>query len=381
VLLGVEPALRWRAGRGAWRRWLAEVGLGAAATAALAWAGTLGVGGLVVRLAGLSGEDTLGALLPGVLGGALLAATALAWFQKRRSRVRARPGGEAASLAFETLAVLLLGLLAWGLGASVLGARAAGTTPLLWAAREGRHGLVARMLARGADPNAADAEGETPLLAALTGCGPRLTAPRLAVVEALLGAGADPDRVGRFDDTALTRAIGDDPALVETLLGRGADPDAPGARVAPLLRAAEWGRPAALALLLRHGAAVDARDAEGRTALMLAVAMSAWGDAAQERHRAAGQLLAAGARVDARDARERTPLHWAALGGDPELVRLLLEAGADRSRVDAWRRTPLEAIDGPARDALEGPTLASSPLKRDLGRRETIDRLLTERIE
>ena len=41
------------------------------------------------------------------------------------------------------------------------------------------------------------------------------------------------------------------------------------------------------------------------------------------------QCLAAGANVNARGWRERTPLHWAAITGDAEVVRILLTAGAD----------------------------------------------------
>jgi ankyrin repeat protein len=375
LLLALEP-IRQRRGRGS-GRWLAEVGAGAAATLGLLCAGTFGFAWLVVRFAGLRGENALGALFPGLLGGALLAVVALAWFQRRRSRRRARPPGEAPALALETLATLLLGLVAWGLGASLLAARSEGTTALIWAAREGRVGLVARLLAGGADPDAADARGETPLLAALRGCGPRITSPRLAVVEALLGAGADPDRVGRFGETALTRAIGDDPALVRAFLEGGADPDAPGARGAPLRQAAAWGRPTVVELLLEHGAGADVPDDDQRTALMHAVATSSWGSGAEARETTAARLIQAGARLDARDDRGRTPLHWAAVGGDPELVRLLLDAGADPSIEDGWGRRPLEAAGGPSRDALEGPALAASLSNPAPARRETLEALLS----
>jgi ankyrin repeat protein len=239
---------------------------------------------------------------------------------------------------------------------------------------------VAGLLERGADPDAADVRGETPLLAALRGCGWRALSVRLVVLERLLDAGADPDRSDDAGDAPLTRAVGGDPALVRALLAAGADPEAPGARVRPLLQASQWGQADAVELLLERGAAADARDPDGRTALMLAVVTRSYGDAADARRIAVTHLLRAGAGLDARDERGRTPLHWAAMGGDPGLVEVLTRAGADRKATDAWERTPLAAATARARDAVESLPLTSSGLARDPERRETLERLLAPSV-
>jgi len=56
-------------------------------------------------------------------------------------------------------------------------------------------------------------------------------------------------------------------------------------------------------------------------------------------------LLEAGAAVEARDQEGRSSLHWAALGGDLEVVELLLRAGASRAAVDLRGRTPEAVLD------------------------------------
>jgi len=54
------------------------------------------------------------------------------------------------------------------------------------------------------------------------------------------------------------------------------------------------------------------------------------------------RLLDAGARVNARQSGGHTPLHEAALGGDAEVVRLLLAAGADPETGNHEGQTPAD---------------------------------------
>jgi len=67
-------------------------------------------------------------------------------------------------------------------------------------------------------------------------------------------------------------------------------------------------------------------------------------------HRAVGMplvvkaLVARKANLDARDSTGETPLHWAARYDDMEIVRLLIEAGADVTVKDREGRTPLSRI-------------------------------------
>ncbi len=153
---------------------------------------------------------------------------------------------------------------------------------LIAAARDGIEADVAVLLAHHADANASDDTGATALAWAVMG-------DNGAVAARLLNAHADPNRADANGITPLMLAIdADHPQMVRTLLAAGADPK-----------------------LARPG---------GETALMSAVRM---GSADMVR-----QLLAAHSDVNAREARyQQTALMWAA--GKPELVRLLLGAGAD----------------------------------------------------
>jgi ankyrin repeat protein len=52
-------------------------------------------------------------------------------------------------------------------------------------------------------------------------------------------------------------------------------------------------------------------------------------------------LLELGADVTAKDEAQSTPLHMASSSGIPDLVQVLIEHGADANRQDLSRRTPL----------------------------------------
>lgn len=243
----------------------------------------------------------------------------------------------------------------------------AGLTPLLAATRDSWHGrpeAVVTLLANGADPRIADAEGQTPLhhAARSTDAG---------VAAQLLDAGAAIDASDHHGQTPLAAACAaGNWRLARFLLERGARPDP--ADALPVLHAAAAGEddPAGVQLLLRHKARVDAPDAAGRSALLVACAN---GNAA-----IAGTLLAAGADRNATDAEGRSPLLAAAAIGslgclqtlapslpDPgaqdaegcnalallarsgqadaeEALRLLLQLGVDPAQTDANGRRPLD---------------------------------------
>jgi hypothetical protein len=140
-----------------------------------------------------------------------------------------------------------------------------GRTQLWWAAREGRRVEVERLLARGADPNAADVDGETPLHAAARG-------GHAAVVGALLAYGADASASDRYRMTPLHVAVEYAQAgVTHELLSRGADAnvgDLFGAT--PLHHAALQGNREIAAILLEHGADPAAVDDGARTPLQRA---------------------------------------------------------------------------------------------------------------
>lgn len=93
------------------------------------------------------------------------------------------------------------------------------------AIRSDREALKA-LLQTGADPNAADDAGRTPLHSAITAAGRQGNTTAYGNVKALLQYGADPSRKDSNGITPLTKAVmGGSEALVETLLAGGANPN------------------------------------------------------------------------------------------------------------------------------------------------------------
>ena len=218
-----------------------------------------------------------------------------------------------------------------------LNAAHGGMAPLLAATRDSWHGrpeAVMTLLANGADPRVADADGNTPLHHAARSSDP-------GVAALLRDAAADIDALNRDGVTPLGIACGcGNWRLARFLLERGAKADLPGAT--PALLSAAGGEEddvAGVQLLLKYKAKADARDARGRTALH---------EAARAGHDAiVGMLLAAGADVHARDANGRTPWLEGARGGHLEVVERLLP-----------QRPDVAAADQDGRDALHLAALA-----------------------
>jgi len=151
-------------------------------------------------------------------------------------------------------------------------------------------------LSQGADANAREPDGTTPLHYAAHFADARL-------VSALLKANADPNARNEFGTT-------------------------------PLAEAATTGNPEIIRLLLKAGADVESANPEGQTALMV-VARAGKLDAAK-------LLLKAGANVNAKEEwGGQSALMWAAAQGQPEMIRLLVKAGADvnaRGTIREWQR-------------------------------------------
>ncbi|KAK3270088.1 hypothetical protein CYMTET_21500 [Cymbomonas tetramitiformis] len=147
----------------------------------------------------------------------------------------------------------------------------------------------------------------------------------------LVGKGAEVDAEDGEGRTALTVALvfGQE-AAARALLEAGAGVNA-GTGRRPLHAAAERGMVEMLIELAGKGAEVDAEDKEGRTALTVALAFG--------QETAARALLEAGAGVYAGTGQR--PLHGAAEGGMVEILRELVDKGADVEAEDGKGRTAL----------------------------------------
>ena len=247
-------------------------------------------------------------------------------------------------------------------GAEVDARDLSGETPLHWAAgRSLDPAVITELVEAGADLNARDGEGNTPLHASR-----RNTNPAVALL--LLELGADPvmvndsgrvaspmdcsywnteefARVATADATAACLAAGTDvgardeneytPLLLATYHGGGGTGGGSASEMT-----------AVVTVLLEAGADVNARGNVHNTALHHA----AGGKYVQrERDRydhvetpdVVAALLAAGADVNARDLNGNRPLHHAASAEGVETVTMLLQAGADIRARDSEGNTPL----------------------------------------
>jgi uncharacterized protein len=217
----------------------------------------------------------------------------------------------------------------------------------------GRRADALELVRNGADVDAAQGDGTTPLHWAVYRIDGEL-------VDALLARGASPDVVNRYGSSPLAEAVKiGDARLVAKLLEAGADVESPNEDgQTALMLAARAGALEVAEALVDHGADVNARESwRGQTALMWA-ADAAAPDVAEF-------LIAQGAEVDLRAfandwsvqitseprAQYRptgglTPLLYAARSGCTRCAVAMLDAGADIDRPNPDGVTPLMiAID------------------------------------
>ena len=223
------------------------------------------------------------------------------------------------------------------------------STPLHEAAESGDLAAVEALTASGADLEARDSDGQTPLHSAADP----------AVVEALVAAGADVEARSTTGRTPLHSAS--DPAVIEALVAAGADVEARNNDgQTPLHSAAFRTRdPTVIEALVAAGADVEARDNDGQTPLH-------WASSFRSDPAAVEALVAAGADVEARSTTGRTPLHSAS---DPAVIEALVAAGADLEARDnsflynGW--TPLHWASSFTRDpaAVEALVAAGANLE------------------
>ena len=243
-------------------------------------------------------------------------------------------------------------------------------SPLMLAAQSGNAEQIARLRAGGADVNAADKDGWTPLMLAL--CAGEDT----AAAEALLAAGADVNARNKERWTPLMLALrsdkpaafiarllaqyhalaspecedgttammiacqyASDPAVVEALYAADADAVQPrrggDCPIHFAVRNATDGASGIVSFLLNNRAEVNQTNDAGWTPLMTAARFNTRLDVV-------AALLSAGADVDARNHDGLTALMLAAASEAPAAVAIaekLLDAGADMEKADRFGRT------------------------------------------
>ncbi len=256
------------------------------------------------------------------------------------------------------------------------------TSPLLMASINGHFDLAMALLARGADPNLRNRSGDSPLYAAIeTRWAPRVMMPQqhawmaqetthLDLARALLEAGADPngrltshlwymqfnrgdlqvDTRGATPFWRATHAL--DLEVMKLLVEYGADPGVPTMKPPERRRSYGGGEedqdPSGLAPIPVGGPGVYPIHAASGVGHGQGFAANV------HRHIPDGWLPAVrylveelGADVNARDYNGYTPVHHAASRGDNELIRFLVEHGADVTAISRRGQTTVDMANGP----------------------------------
>jgi ankyrin repeat protein len=189
------------------------------------------------------------------------------------------------------------------------------------AAHSGDVEAIQTLAARGADLNARDAYGRTPLHVATF-------ARRREAIRALVRAGADLHLLenDRYDCVTIA-AVADDEESLRTLLSLGASAKLVTSRYdgTALIAAAHLGHDGVVKQLIAAKAPLDHVNNLHWTALIESIVLGNGGPRHQETLRA---LIDAGASVQLADRQGNTPLALARSRGYREMVRLLEDAGA-----------------------------------------------------
>jgi len=232
------------------------------------------------------------------------------------------------------------------------GVREYNQTPLKLAAANGDAVLVERLLTCGADANQMRNISDTALHAAVVHCNDIGNETFVKIVQMLLRSGAEANALNGRGETPLRLVCRrtDDAVnipIVQTLLEHGADPNICDPffvdlalwshewhdNVLPLSSAAFCSSSELTMLLVEFGARLDHRDNFGRTALHFAIDND---DARRSKSvkkdtSTLEVLLSAGADANVMDSTGASPLYLACERGKTEFVKLLLRRGASPS--------------------------------------------------
>jgi ankyrin repeat protein len=220
-----------------------------------------------------------------------------------------------------TLAAFLLGL---GVAHAQVGpdaAQVARYQGLHAAAHAGDAARIASLAAAGADLNARDGNGRTPLHVATF-------ARRTAAIQALARAGARLDLLenDRYDAVTIASVANDEETLrLRLSLGASAKQVTSRYDGTALIAAAHLGHDGVVRQLIAAGAPLDHVNNLHWTALIESVVL---GDGGPRHQRTLKALVDAGANLQLADREGRTPLQLARSHGYAAMVRLLESAGA-----------------------------------------------------
>jgi ankyrin repeat protein len=206
-----------------------------------------------------------------------------------------------------------------------------GATPLMYLTSEANVELIRDLIVAGADLNAHNESGETPLMRAVAHSS-------FSVAKELIDAGADINARDESGNTLLMDAVqNNDPEVLKFLLSAGLPVDSTNDNgETALTLAARWEQGKNLDLLL------DAGGGAGLTQEQLDGALAA--AAGNEDSEIVRTLLRLGASANAKDG-DTTALMEAAQNGRTEIIKILIAAGADVNAVDEDGATALMLAD------------------------------------
>jgi cytohesin len=208
-------------------------------------------------------------------------------------------------------------------------------TPLHAATVQGHAFMVALLLEKGADPNSRRARDAATPLHMFSDIGRYIEPGHTRIIETLALRGADLNATNKDGRTPLDGAH---QQAISALIVHGAQPSRKKGPYELLRRAAESGRGEPLAYLEQRGHSLTAKGPDGRTLLHVA--------AAQDDPRAMHYLISRGLDVNAADDSGKTPLYFAVSACRKPNVDLLIEKGARARNVSAQGLTALHAILG-----------------------------------